>query len=424
MCLGVGENSGAVLDPARIGIECAKIDAGNACGGDGGGAHGAGLQRGPEVTALKPLLAQYFGGCADHEYLRMGCGVGPGAGLVACRREHRTVGTDQHSTHGYLAPSRSGLGLFERTRHVGGKGHAITCLADASKTSLDVIARAQHQARMTKPSSPAGERIAKVLARAGVASRREAERMIETGRVAVNGAKIGSPALNVTSTDWITVDGQPVGPADRPRLWRYNKPNGLVTTERDEKGRKTVFDALPPELPRVLSIGRLDLTSEGLLLLTNDGALKRKLELPETGYVRKYRVRAKGRVTEAALESLRRGVVVEGERFQPMKVSLDKEQGANAWFTVGLREGKNREVRRAFATIDLEVNRLIRTSYGPFQLGTLARGEVDEVKAKVLRDQLGLKIEADESAPLRPARPNPPRPADPSASLRKRPQRR
>jgi 23S rRNA pseudouridine2605 synthase len=262
-----------------------------------------------------------------------------------------------------------------------------------------------------------GDRIAKVLARAGVASRREAERMIEAGRVTVNGRKITSPALNIQSSDRITVDGRPLAAADRPRLFRYHKPTGLVTSARDEKGRRTVFDALPDGLPRLMSVGRLDLNSEGLLLLTNDGELKRKLELPSTGWVRKYRVRAKGRPVDAELQRLSRGITVDGERFQPMSVAKDSEQGANAWFTVGLREGKNREVRRAFAAIGLEVNRLIRTSYGPFQLGQLGRGEVEEVKAKVLRDQLGLEIATEDAAPLtRPA-------ADPGQSMRQKPAR-
>ena len=233
------------------------------------------------------------------------------------------------------------------------------------------------------------ERIAKRLARAGVASRREAERMIEAGRITVNGKRINSPALNVTAADRITVDGKPVAAPERARLWRYHKPSGLVTTDRDEKGRATIFDKLPPELPRVMSVGRLDLNSEGLLLLTNDGDLKRTLELPSTGWLRKYRVRIHGSPEDSVFEPLRRGAVIEGERFQGMTVTLDRQQGANAWLTVGLREGRNREIRRAMEFVGLSVNRLIRISYGPFQLGELPRGGVEEVRARVLADQMG-----------------------------------
>jgi 23S rRNA pseudouridine2605 synthase len=237
--------------------------------------------------------------------------------------------------------------------------------------------------------TPEGDRIAKVLSRAGVASRREAERMIELGEVAVNGKVITSPALNVTARDKITVRGEAIGEPEQARLWLYYKPEGLVTSEADEKGRETVFDNLPAELPRVMSVGRLDLNSEGLLLLTNDGALKRRLELPSTGWLRKYRVRVNGNPMDPDLEPLRKGIVVDGEKFQPMIVVIDRIQGANAWLTVGLREGKNREIRRAMAAINLTVNRLIRISYGPFRLGELKPGEVEEVKGKVLRDQLG-----------------------------------
>ena len=239
-------------------------------------------------------------------------------------------------------------------------------------------------------NTPKGERIAKVLARAGVASRREAERMIELGQVSVNGTRIDSPALNVTDKDRILVDGKPIAQAEETRLWRYYKPIGLVTSNRDEKGRDTVFDHLPDTLPRVLSIGRLDINSEGLLLLTNDGELKRRLELPSTGWMRKYRVRVNGDPSDAILEPLRKGITIAGERFQPMMVSLDRQQGANAWLTVGLREGKNREIRRAMEQVGLKVNRLIRVSYGPFQLGDLTPGAVEEVKGKILRDQLGM----------------------------------
>ena len=237
---------------------------------------------------------------------------------------------------------------------------------------------------------PEGERIAKVLSRAGVASRREVERMIEAGEVTVNGKLITSPALNVTAKDRITVSGHPIGAPEPPRLWLYYKPDGLVTSEADEKGRDTVFDHLPEDLPRVMTVGRLDLNSEGLLLLTNDGEIKRRLELPSTGWLRKYRVRVNGNPMDPDLDPLRKGIVVDGEKFQPMIVSLDRHQGANAWLTVGLREGKNREIRRAMSAIGLQVNRLIRTSYGPFSLGEMEPGQVTEVKTRVMRDQLGL----------------------------------
>lgn len=261
---------------------------------------------------------------------------------------------------------------------------------------------------MTDPSKP-GDRIAKVLARAGIASRRDAEKIIAAGRVTVNGKRITSPALNVTETDRIMVDGKAVEAAEPTRLWLYHKPTGLVTTARDEKGRPTVFDALPDDMPRVMSIGRLDLNSEGLLLLTNDGTIKRKLELPATGWMRKYRVRVKGTPKDETLDPLRRGITVDGERFQPMTVNLDRQQGANAWLTIGLREGRNREIRRAMAHVGLEVNRLIRISYGPFQLGDLKPGAIEELKARVIRDQLGLG--PDRPKPQRSRRPAPRRKA-------------
>lgn len=234
-----------------------------------------------------------------------------------------------------------------------------------------------------------GERIAKVLARHGVASRREAERMIVAGHVTVNGRSVESPALNVRETDRITVDGKALGNREPTRVWLYNKPRGLVTSTRDEKGRPTVFDSLPDMLPRVVSIGRLDIDSEGLLLLTNDGGIKRRLELPSTGWVRKYRVRLHGRPGNDSFEPLVKGIEVDGERFRPMSVTLDRQQGGNAWVTVALREGRNREIRRAMEAIGFSVNRLIRVGYGPFQLGKLQPGKVMEVRPRVLREQLG-----------------------------------
>ncbi len=237
--------------------------------------------------------------------------------------------------------------------------------------------------------------------------------MIEAGRVHVNGERITSPALNVTGTDAIRVDGKPVAAPEPPRLWLYHKPAGLVTTTKDEKGRATVFEALPEDMPRVMSVGRLDLNSEGLLILTNDGEVKRRLELPSTGWLRRYRVRTHGTPGDDALDRLRRGIEVDGLRYQPMTITLDRTQGANAWLTVSLREGKNREIRRAMEAIGVTVNRLIRLSYGPFQLGQLKQGAVEEVKPRVVRDQLGFsekpnvdrrrKTPATGSRPRRPA---------------------
>jgi 23S rRNA pseudouridine2605 synthase len=257
-----------------------------------------------------------------------------------------------------------------------------------------------------KPSSregepPAGkapaagpERIAKVIARAGLCSRRDAERWIEAGRVSVNGKVLDRPALNVSASDKIIVDGKPLPDRQIAQLWKYHKPKGRVTTHRDPEGRPTVFEALPPELPRVISIGRLDFNTEGLLLLTTDGELARHLELPSTGWLRRYKVRAHGRVTQIQLDGLRDGIEVEGVRYGPIEARLEREQGANVWIELALREGKNREVRKVLSTLQLDVNRLIRVSYGPFMLGELEPGGIEEVKTRVLADQLGSKLVA------------------------------
>ena len=254
------------------------------------------------------------------------------------------------------------------------------------------------QQGMNKPSDKKsdyeGDRIAKVLARAGVCSRRDAERMIADGRVAVNGRRLDTPALNVTPNDNITVDGKPVGEPDPPRLWRYHKPAGLVTTNRDPQGRETVFQKLPASLPRVNAVGRLDINTEGLLLLTNDGGMKRFLELPSTGWLRRYRVRAFGKADEARLAALKKGIEIDGVNYRSIEATLERVQGGNVWLTVTLREGKNREIKKVLEALDLKVNRLIRLSFGPFQLGQLDSGRVEEVPRRVLRQQLGKNWQA------------------------------
>jgi 23S rRNA pseudouridine2605 synthase len=256
-----------------------------------------------------------------------------------------------------------------------------------------------------------GERIAKVIARSGLCSRRDAERLIAEGRVALNGKPLATPAVTVGPKDHIEVDGAPLATRERTRLWLFHKPKGLVTTNRDPEGRPTVFSALPPDMPRVVSVGRLDINTEGLLLLTNDGGLARVLELPATGWLRRYRVRAHGRLEQPALDALARGVTIDGIVYGAIEAAIDRVQGTNIWLTVGLREGKNREVKRVLEHLGLVVTRLIRVSFGPFQLGDLAPGEAREVKGRVLRDQLGEKLAraagADFDAPIRSIEPEP-----------------
>lgn len=236
---------------------------------------------------------------------------------------------------------------------------------------------------------PPGERIAKRIARAGLCSRRDAEAWIRAGRVSVDGTVLDSPARNVLPGQTVLVDGRPLPEAEPPRLFRFHKPKGLVTTARDPEGRPTIYDRLPDELPRLMPIGRLDLPSEGLLLLTNDGELKRRLELPSTGWLRRYRVRVFGAPDEARLAALARGITIDGIAYGPIEARLERIQGDNAWLVMGLREGKNREIRRVLEHLGHPVSRLIRTAYGPFQLGSLAKGAIEEVRPKVLKDQLG-----------------------------------
>ena len=289
--------------------------------------------------------------------------------------------------------------VFQQRPAFGGRG--------AYRERKPLSSRDSRDRREAAPPPPkkSGERIAKLMARAGLCSRREAEEWIRQGRVAVNGVVIDSPALDVNERDIVAVDGMPLPERERTRLFLYHKPRGLVTTHSDPEGRPTIFDSLPKNLPRLISIGRLDYNTEGLLLLTNDGGLKRVLELPDTGWLRRYRVRAHGSITQARLDTLRDGIEVEGVKYGPIEATLDSEPGANVWITFAIREGKNREVRNVLSHLGLEVNRLIRVSYGPFQLGELAEGAVEEVRGRHLRDQLGERIAkqagADFSLPVR-----------------------
>tara|TARA_R110002020_G_scaffold25957_3_gene84038 strand:+ start:2451 stop:4706 length:2256 start_codon:yes stop_codon:yes gene_type:complete len=268
----------------------------------------------------------------------------------------------------------------------------------AEKPAKPMKAAPARAASSTTDSSAKPERISKILARAGVASRRDIERMIMEGRVRLNGQVLETPVVNATLDDRIEVDGHPIRGIERTRLWLYHKPSGLVTTNSDPEGRATVFDNLPEGLPRVLSIGRLDINTEGLLLLTNDGGLSRVLELPTTGWLRRYRVRAYGEIEQGDLDKLKDGIAVDGVLYGAIEATLDRQQGHNVWITMGLREGKNREIKNVMGALGLEVNRLIRISYGPFQLGDLPEGQVVEVRGRTLRDQLGPRLIEDSKA--------------------------
>ncbi len=249
-----------------------------------------------------------------------------------------------------------------------------------------------------KPAAVKGDRIAKVIARAGICSRRDAEKLILEGRVKVDGQVVASPALNVTPNNVVQVDEKPLTEPEGARMWRFHKPSGLVTTHKDEKGRDTVFAALPKHLGRVVSVGRLDFNTEGLLLLTNDGEIARRMEIPSAGWTRIYRVRLFGKVTQADLDKLASGMTIDGVKYGPIVADLERSKGMHAWATVSLKEGKNREIKRVMERLGLKVSRLIRTAYGPFQLGQLQEGQVEEIPARLWREKLGIgrKKRADE----------------------------
>lgn len=326
---------------------------------------------------------------------------------------------------GVERPARGGFGRPPH-RHEAGDGErrfARPRPQRAERSERPHRSREETRAEGKLIAAQEPERIAKVMARAGVASRRDSEAMIAEGRVSVNGTVLESPAFDVKPTDVVLVDGEPLPARERTRLWLYHKPRGLVTTNHDPEGRPTVFEALPEELPRVLSIGRLDINTEGLLLLTNDGGLARVLELPETGWLRRYRVRAFGEVTQDKLDTVKDGVEIDGVHYGPVIARFERQQGFNTWLTVDLREGKNREVKTVLEHLGLAVNRLIRISFGPFQLGEIEEGEVEEIRSRVLQDQLGTELAAkagaDFEAPRRDMLPTAPRRA-PAADDRPR----
>ena len=274
---------------------------------------------------------------------------------------------------------------------------------------------------MTEPEEKKGDRIAKVMARAGLCSRRDAERWIAEGRVRVNGKTIDTPATLITDPTTVMVDGKPLSAPEEAQLWRYHKPPGLVTSHKDDQGRPTVFENLPPQIGRVVSVGRLDLNSEGLLLLTNDGGLARELELPSNDWVRTYRVRVFGFVDEHRLAELKDGITVDGVRYASIEAKIEKKTGRNAWLIISLTEGKNREIRRVMEYLDLQVNRLIRTSYGPFRLDQLERGDVQHIPRRQMIDQLGGKLESS-SAPIKTSKKGWAKPKDkPNAKPKSKP---
>ncbi len=334
----------------------------------------AGASGGRPETARAPANGARAGraAAARREATGSGATEAEAAPTDAARPEARASGADAPKGPGALRRSRP----VRQTR---------------SHAAPEAKAPATESGRVPGDAAPAaerGERIAKWLARAGVASRRDAEKLLAEGKVRVNNAVITHPATFVGAGDLVQVGGALVDAPGRARLWRYHKPDGLVTTHRDPEGRDTVFAALPPGMPRVVSVGRLDLNSEGLLLLTNDGGLARRLEMPANGWLRRYRVRVYGVVDESALAGLASGIEIDGVRYGPIEAGLDSRKGNNGWVTVGLREGRNREVRRVMEHLGLRVTRLIRVAYGPFQLGLLTRGSVEEVTAKVLREQI------------------------------------
>ena len=373
-------------------------------------AHRARLERDDEARADQALAAQDTRTFADDQELGMRGRVLEPDDAVAIGGDESAGTIEQSGTDRHLAAQRRRLGLPKRDRHgIRRQGHLarISLKEIMPYIRVSLVTRPSHliqAAAMAETPSDTGERIAKVLARRGVCSRREAEKMITSGLVSVDGVTLTSPAVKVKGGADIRVEGARIPAASATRLWRYHKPRGLITSTLDPQGRATVFAHLPEDLPRVVSIGRLDLNSEGLLLLTNDGELARKLELPSTGWRRRYRVRVHGRLTEDDLARLRKGIKAEGETLKAEEVILDQVRGSNCWLTIVLREGKNREIRRMVEALGAQVDRLIRVAYGPFQLGSLKSGEVEEISRKVMKEQLGAMMGDAKTPPSRAAK--------------------
>ena len=378
-----------VLHRSHLRIDGAEIEPADSRKGGGGGTHGARLERDVKIAADQPLGAKCHGSFTDHQQLGMSGRILKFDRAVAGGRHYlsRDVGNERADRN--LAAGSSALGFLQCELH--GPGNRLI----HARLKRPPGARRQgscYEAPMGNESQKRpGERIAKVIARAGVCSRRDAERLIGEGRVTINGEIVDTPARKVQPDDLVEINGVALPVREASRLWRYHKPVGLIVSHRDPKGRPSVFDALPRTMPRVVSIGRLDFTTEGLLLLTNDGELERKLELPATGWTRRYRVRAHGTVEQSALDRLKQGIEIAGIRYGPIEARIERSQGTNLWLSFALKEGKNREIKRVCENLGLQVNRLIRISYGPFQLGDLGKGEVEEVPPRVLRDQLGGK---------------------------------
>ncbi len=381
MTCGLLKEFGSVHHRAPLGIIRCKNQPLNTRKRHGARAHGARLQRHIEPGPHEALILEPLCCLPDDQDFRVRRGVLELENAVATARHH-LFAHHKDRAHRHFTPRGGGGGFFKGQLHKLLVHNAGACMR------LPTRARA---AAMTDPFPENAERIAKYMARAGIASRRECERLIEQGIVTVDGKVLSTPAFKVTGAEDIRVDGTRVGTKERTRLFRYHKPQGLVTSHSDEKGRRTVFEALPPGLPRLISVGRLDLNTEGLLLLTNDGELARHLELPSTGWLRRYRVRVYGYVTQSRLDKLKNGIEVEGIRYGAITAKLDSTKGHNSWLTLSFREGKNREIRRVMEALDLTVNRLIRLSYGPFQMGALKEGEVEEVPGKMMGELLGAK---------------------------------
>jgi len=369
---GLIEEAGAVQHRPAFGVLRREDHARYAGQAHRPGAHGAGFERDIERGAAEPFIPERRRAGAQHQHFGVGGGIVALDDAVAVLGQERAVRRQQHGADGHFAAQSGGF-----------------CFGDGECYGFVVIHGAAYP--LPDDTTQDAERISKMMARAGVCSRRDAEKLIAEGRVALNGELVREQGTKATTDDLITLDGKPVLEPEPTRLWRYHKPAGLVTTHRDEKGRPTVFANLPKNMPRVVSVGRLDVNSEGLLLLTNDGALARQLELPAAGWQRKYRVRLFGKVRQEDLDKLKKGRVVDRVKYAPVTAELERAKGMYAWANVTLTEGKNREVKRLMESLGLKVARLIRVQYGPFHLGHLEENGVEEIAARIWREQLGIK---------------------------------